>query len=89
MARRVRAQIMDRHPAEGAAAIGVAMWHDVVTGRSGRNRPGALIGQQYDGTTLPLAYAFLISGVVGLILVFWAERGKLFTRPGTAPKTPY
>ncbi|MBL0914928.1 MAG: multidrug effflux MFS transporter [Sphingopyxis sp.] len=50
---------------------------------------GALIGQQYDGTTLPLAYAFLISGVVGLTLVFWAERGKLFTRPGTAPKTPY
>ena len=50
---------------------------------------GALIGQQYDGTTLPLAYAFLISGGVGLALVFWAERGKLFTRPGTAPKTPY
>lgn len=50
---------------------------------------GALIGQQYDGTTLPLAYAFLISGAVGLTLVFWAERGKLFTRPGTAPKTPY
>ena len=50
---------------------------------------GALIGQQYDGTTLPLAYAFLISGAVGLALVFWAERGKLFTRPGTAPKTPY
>src|SRR3990167_1468046 len=50
---------------------------------------GALIGQQYDGSTLPLAYAFLISAVVGLILVFWAERGKLFTRPGTAPKTPF
>ncbi len=50
---------------------------------------GALIGQQYDGSTLPLAYAFLISAVVGLVLVFWAERGKLFTRPGTAPKTPY
>jgi len=50
---------------------------------------GALIGQQYDGTTLPLAYAFLISGVVGLALVLWAERGKLFTRPGTAPKAPY
>jgi len=50
---------------------------------------GALIGQQYNGTTLPLAYAFLISGAVGLTLVFWAERGKLFTRPGTAPKTPY
>lgn len=50
---------------------------------------GALIGQQYDGTTLPLAYAFLISAIVGLALVFWAERGQLFTRPGTAPKTPY
>ena len=50
---------------------------------------GALIGQQYNGTTLPLAYAFLISGGVGLTLVLWAERGKLFTRPGTAPKTPY
>ena len=50
---------------------------------------GALIGQQYNGTTLPLAYAFLISGAVGLTLVLWAERGKLFTRPGTAPKTPY
>ena len=50
---------------------------------------GATIGQQYDGSTLPLAYAFLISAVVGLVLVFWAERGKLFTRPGTAPKTPY
>ena len=50
---------------------------------------GATIGQQYDGTTLPLAYAFLISAVVGLALVFWAERGKLFTRPGTAPRTPF
>ena len=50
---------------------------------------GALIGQLYDGTTLPLAYAFLISGIVGLLLVLWAERGKLFTRPGTAPKMPY
>lgn len=48
---------------------------------------GALIGQQYDGTTLPLAYAFLISGVVGLVLVFWAERGKLFTRPGRARRS--
>ena len=50
---------------------------------------GAAIGQLYDGSTLPLAYAFLVSGVVGLALVFWAERGKLFTRPGTAPRTPY
>lgn len=50
---------------------------------------GALIGQQYDGSTLPLAYAFVCCAVAGLLLVLWAERGKLFTRPGTAPKSPY
>ncbi|MBL9065366.1 MAG: multidrug effflux MFS transporter [Sphingopyxis sp.] len=50
---------------------------------------GALIGQQYDGSTLPLAYAFLICAVVGLVLILWAERGKLFTRPRTAPKSPF
>lgn len=50
---------------------------------------GALIGQLYDGTTLPLAYAFFVAAVLGLALVLWAERGKLFTRPGTAPKSPY
>lgn len=50
---------------------------------------GALIGQQYDGSTLPLAFAFLGSAVLVLALVLWAERGKLFTRPGTAPKSPY
>ncbi|MCC2601524.1 multidrug effflux MFS transporter [Sphingopyxis yananensis] len=49
---------------------------------------GALIGQQFDGTSLPLALAFLGCGITCLVLVFWAERGKLFTRPRTAPKTP-
>src|SRR3546814_4241290 len=50
---------------------------------------GAAIGQQYDGTTLPLAYAFMLCAAVGLALVLWAEGGKLFTRPGTAPKSPF
>ena len=50
---------------------------------------GAFIGQQFDGTTLPLAYAFLGCAVAGLALVLWAERGQLFTRPGTAPKSPF
>lgn len=49
---------------------------------------GAMIGQQFDGTSLPLVLAFLGCGIICLALVFWAERGKLFTRPGTAPKTP-
>ena len=50
---------------------------------------GAAIGQQYDGTTLPLAYAFMACAAIGLALVLWAESGKLFTRPGTAPKSPF
>ncbi len=50
---------------------------------------GAAIGQQYDGTTLPLAYAFMGCAAAGLLLVLWAERGRLFTRPGTAPKSPF
>jgi DHA1 family bicyclomycin/chloramphenicol resistance-like MFS transporter len=50
---------------------------------------GAWIGQQYDGTTLPLALAFTGAASVGILLVLWAERGKLFTRPGTAPRTPF
>ncbi|HMP46739.1 MAG TPA: Bcr/CflA family efflux MFS transporter [Sphingopyxis sp.] len=49
---------------------------------------GAFIGQLYDGTTLPLAYAFVACALAGLLLVLWAERGRLFTRPGTAPKSP-
>src|SRR3546814_7467840 len=34
---------------------------------------GAAIGQQYDGTTLPLAYAFMLCAAVGLALVLRSE----------------
>ncbi len=45
---------------------------------------GAAIGQTFDGTTLPLGVAFLACSIAGLALVLWGERGRLFTRPGTA-----
>ncbi|WP_423141597.1 multidrug effflux MFS transporter [Parablastomonas sp. CN1-191] len=41
---------------------------------------GALIGQAFDGTALPLALALLSGGIVSLILVLYSERGKLFRR---------
>jgi MFS transporter, DHA1 family, multidrug resistance protein len=41
---------------------------------------GALIGQAYDGTAVPLAASLLGAGIAGLLLVLHAERGKLFRR---------
>ncbi|SDA17537.1 MFS transporter, DHA1 family, bicyclomycin/chloramphenicol resistance protein [Sphingomonas sp. NFR15] len=38
----------------------------------------AVIGQSYDGTTLPLALGYLAIGVVALGLILWIEGGRLF-----------
>ncbi len=46
---------------------------------------GAVVGQSFDGTTTPLALAFLSFGVLSLIMVLIAERGRLF---GVNPKPP-
>ena len=45
---------------------------------------GAAVGASFDGTTLPLALGFLCFGLIALLLVLWAERGRLFTRPHRA-----
>ncbi|MFO7652413.1 MAG: multidrug effflux MFS transporter [Candidatus Krumholzibacteriia bacterium] len=39
---------------------------------------GSAIGQQFDGTTLPMALGFLLAGIAAFLIVLWAERGKLF-----------
>jgi DHA1 family bicyclomycin/chloramphenicol resistance-like MFS transporter len=39
---------------------------------------GFLVGQHFDGTTLPLSVGFAAFGVVALLLVLVAERGRLF-----------
>jgi MFS transporter, DHA1 family, multidrug resistance protein len=49
---------------------------------------GAAIGQQFNGSVAPVALGFLICGLVSLALVLWAEKGKLFTRPGTTQPLP-
>lgn len=49
---------------------------------------GAAVGQAFDGTTLPMAIGFFICGVASLGIIYWAERGKLFRRPGTCPNSP-
>lgn len=50
---------------------------------------GALIGQQFDGSVVPIASGFVLCGLVSLALVFWGEKGKLFTRPGTTSNVPH
>ena len=49
---------------------------------------GAWIGQQFNGTSIPVSIGFLGCGTASLLLVFWGERGKLFSRPGTTQDMP-
>lgn len=39
---------------------------------------GALIGQAFDGTTLPVSIGYAVLGGLSLIVVLWTERGRLF-----------
>lgn len=41
---------------------------------------GALVGSFYDGTARPLGMALFVFSLLGLILVLYSERGKLFRR---------
>jgi DHA1 family bicyclomycin/chloramphenicol resistance-like MFS transporter len=39
---------------------------------------GFFIGQQFDGTTVPLTAGFTLCGLAALGIVLWTERGRLF-----------
>lgn len=41
---------------------------------------GAVVGQAFDGTTVPLYIGFVVLGLTALGIVFVTERGKLFRR---------
>ena len=45
---------------------------------------GFFIGQQYDGSTLPMSLGFVVCGLGALAFVLWAEKGRLFRRHDTA-----
>ena len=42
---------------------------------------GAIIGAQFDGSSVPLAKGYMACGALSLLFVLWAEKGRLFTRP--------
>ncbi len=39
---------------------------------------GFAIGQSFNGSTVPLTVGFAALAMVSLVLVLWAEKGKLF-----------
>lgn len=41
---------------------------------------GAVIGQMFDGSVLPMAIGFLGCGLIALVLVAWSEQWQLFKR---------
>lgn len=45
---------------------------------------GSVIGQSFDGTTMPLSLGFSLLGAMIVLTVLWTERGRLF-RPHYAP----
>ncbi|MCO6052136.1 multidrug effflux MFS transporter [Mesorhizobium sp. RP14(2022)] len=50
---------------------------------------GAFVGQSFDGTTTPLAMGYAGVGLLGIVMVLIAERGKLFgTTSGAVPVEP-
>ncbi len=66
------------HVAGSASSFGTAMRTLIATAIGGG------IGLLFNGTAVPMAVGFTLCGITALLLVLFAERGRLFTRPGTA-----
>ena len=47
---------------------------------------GGGVGQVFNGTVQPLFGGFALFGAVTVVMVLWAEKGKLFTHPGDSPQ---
>ena len=61
-----------------APIAGTASSFQGVTGTIGGSLIGLTIGQAFDGTQLPFLVGLAACGAVGLALVLWTERGRLF-----------
>ena len=49
---------------------------------------GALIGREFNGTTVPLAGGALLCGVISLSFVLLAEKGRLFRGQHSSGELP-
>jgi len=61
-----------------APIAGTASSFQGVTGTIGGSLIGLNIGQAFDGTQLPFLNGLAVCGVIGLVIVLWTERGRLF-----------
>ncbi|WP_176592192.1 multidrug effflux MFS transporter [Sphingobium sp. EM0848] len=42
---------------------------------------GSIVGRAFNGTTMPLTLGLASFGAISFLIVVWAEKGRLFTRP--------
>ena len=77
---------MAMDPVASVAGIGAALQGFVST--LGGALVGALIGRQFDGTAVPLVAGLLGCGLVCLLFVLLAEKGRLFRGHHTAGDMP-
>ena len=61
-----------------APIAGTASSFQGVTGTIGGASLGFIIGRAFDGTQLPFLVGMAACGAIGLALVWWTERGRLF-----------
>jgi MFS transporter, DHA1 family, multidrug resistance protein len=74
---------MAMEPVGSVAGIGASLQGFVSTGAAAL--VGAVIGREFNGSTVPLAGGALCSGLIALIFVLYAERGRLFRRHHADP----
>jgi len=72
---------MAMEPIAAVAGIGASLQGFIST--FGGGLVGAAVGIGFNGTTVPLAAGALCCGLLGLVFVLFAEKGRLF-RPGHA-----
>ena len=74
---------MAMEPVGAVAGVGASL--QGCTSTFGGALVGALIGRQFNGSTVPLAGGALCCGLLSLVFVLLAERGRLFRPHHTAP----